>query len=42
MDKELEKKELGLLMKAKLRPYTVDTFKKYWTHEDDYKSRKSD
>lgn len=41
MDKELEKKELGLLMKAKLRPYTVDTFKKYWTHEDDYKSKKA-
>ena len=41
MDKELEKKELALLTEAKLRPYTVDTFKKYWTHEDDYKSKKA-
>lgn len=39
MDKKIEKKELSLLMKAKLRPYTVDTFKRYWTHEDDYISK---
>ncbi len=26
-------------MEAKLRPYTVDTFKRYWTHEDDYISK---
>lgn len=39
MNRELEKKELALLMEAKLHPYTVDTFKRYWTHEDDYKSK---
>lgn len=41
MEKKKEKKELALLMEAKLRTYTVDTFKRYWTYEDDYKSKKA-
>ena len=42
MDKKTEAKELAKLEKAKLRSYTVDTFKRYWTHEDDYESKKPD
>lgn len=37
---EDEKKEIEKLKKAKLREYTVDNFKKYWTHDNDYKSKK--
>lgn len=41
MDRKMEVKELAKLEKAKLRSYTVDTFKRYWTHEDDYESKKA-
>lgn len=41
MEKKKEYKEIELLKKAKLRTYTVDTFKRYWTYEDDYASKKA-
>lgn len=41
MEKTKELKEIELLKKAKLRTYTLDTFRQYWTHEDDYKSKKA-
>lgn len=40
MDKDKESKELEKLKKAKMRSYAVDDFKKYWTYEDEYKSKK--
>lgn len=41
MDKKKELKEIEALKKAKLRPYTLDTFKKYWTFEEDYECKKA-
>lgn len=36
-----ETKELEALENAKLRTYTIDTFKRYWTYEDDYEFKKA-
>ena len=41
MKKDVEQKEIVALKEAKLRPYTIDTFKQYWTYEDDYESKKA-
>lgn len=41
MEKAKELKEIEQLKNAKMRTYTLDTFKQYWTHEDDYKSKRA-
>ena len=38
---EEEQKEIEKLKNAKLREYTVDTFKKYWTSVDDYENKEA-
>ena len=41
MDKKKEYKEMEKLKNAKLRSYTVDDFKQYWTYEDDYSYKRA-
>lgn len=41
MEREKELKLIEQLKNAKLKTYTVDSFKKYWTYEDDYQEKKA-
>ncbi len=41
MEREKELKLIEQLKNAKLKTYTVDSFKKYWTCEDDYEEKKA-
>ena len=41
MDKKKEYQEMEKLKTAKLRSYTVDDFKQYWTYEDDYSYKRA-
>lgn len=41
MERQAETKEIEALKNAKLRSYTVNTFKQYWTSPDDYDNKKA-
>lgn len=41
MEREKELKLIEQLKNANLKTYTVDSFKKYWTYEDDYQEKKA-